>query len=89
MSGTPAWNIVVGVEEIKNAILGTASSLILCNIAVPSYAFLKHTGQSQVNTDPEIDKQVLKGVALILKGVNRIGSSFNRSKYDTRSLQYY
>src|SRR5215469_12687719 len=53
------------------AILGT-SSLILGNIAVPSYAFLKQTSQSEVNTDPAIDKQVLKGVALILKGVNTI-----------------
>ena len=53
------------------AILG-ASSLILGNIVLPSYAFLKQTSQSQVNTDPGIDKQVLKGVALILKGVNTI-----------------
>jgi hypothetical protein len=53
------------------AILGT-SSLILGNIALPSYAFLKQTSQSQVNTDPGIDKQVLKGVALILKGVDTI-----------------
>jgi len=53
------------------AILGT-SSLILGNIAVPSYAFLKQTSQSEVNTDPSIDKQVLKGIALILKGVNTI-----------------
>ena len=53
------------------AILGTLS-LILGNIALPSYAFLKQTSQSQVNTDPGIDKQVLKGVALILKGVNTI-----------------
>src|SRR5215467_13259147 len=53
------------------AILGT-SSLILGNIAVPSYAFLKQTSQSEVNTDTAIDKQVLKGIALILKGVNTI-----------------
>jgi hypothetical protein len=53
------------------AILGTLS-LVLGNIALPSYAFLKHTSQSQVNTDPGIDKQVLEGVALILKGVNTI-----------------
>ena len=53
------------------AILGTLS-LILGNIALPSYAFIKQTSQSQVNTDPGIDKQVLKGVALILKGVNTI-----------------
>lgn len=53
------------------AILGT-SSLILGNIAVPSYAFLEQTSKSQVNTDPGIDKEVLKGVALILKGVNTI-----------------
>ena len=53
------------------AILGTLS-LILGNIALPSYAFLKQTSQSQVYTDPGIDKQVLKGVALILKGVNTI-----------------
>jgi hypothetical protein len=54
------------------AILGTVSCLILGNIVVPSYALLNQAGQSQVNTDPEIDKQVLKGVALILKGVNTI-----------------
>jgi hypothetical protein len=54
------------------AILGTASCLILGNIVVPSYALLNHAGQSQVNADPGIDKQVLKGVALILKGVNII-----------------
>src|SRR5215469_14712473 len=42
------------------------------NIAVPSYAFLKQTSQSQVNTDGGTDKQVLKGIALILKGVNTI-----------------
>jgi hypothetical protein len=54
------------------AILGTASCLILGNIVVPSYALLSRAGQSQVNADPGIDKQVLKGVALILKGVNTI-----------------
>jgi hypothetical protein len=54
------------------AILGTASCLILGNIVVPSYALLNRAGQSQVNADPGIDKQVLKGVALILKGVNTI-----------------
>jgi hypothetical protein len=48
------------------------SSLILGNFATPSYAFLKQSSQSQVNTDPGIDKQVLKGIALILKGVNTI-----------------
>ena len=53
------------------AILGTLS-LILGNIALPSYAFLKQISQSQVYIDSGIDKQVLKGVALILKGVNTI-----------------
>jgi hypothetical protein len=54
------------------AFLVTTSSLTLGNLAVPAYSFLHNTAQSQINTDPEIEKQVLKGVAIVLKGVNII-----------------
>jgi uncharacterized membrane protein YgcG len=54
------------------AFLITESNLTLYNLAVPAYSFLHHADHSQVNTDPEIDKQVLKGVAVVLKGVNVI-----------------
>ena len=49
-------NMSMNGKKILNifAILGT-SSLILGNIPLPSYAFLKQTSQSQVNTDPRID----------------------------------
>jgi hypothetical protein len=52
------------------AFLVTAFCLTLGNIAIPAYSFLHQTAQSQVNSDPEINKQVLKGVAIVLKGVN-------------------
>jgi len=53
-------------------ILGTASSLILGNLAAPVYSLLSHADQSQTNSDPATDKKVLKGVELILNGVNII-----------------
>src|SRR5215467_9235854 len=53
-------------------ILGIALGLTLGNNIASSYALSKHAAQSQVTTDPEIDKKVLKGVALILKGLNTI-----------------
>lgn len=54
------------------AVLVTASSLILGNLAVTAYSFLSQSGQSQANTDPGIGKQVLKGVRPSLNGVNII-----------------
>ncbi len=54
------------------AVLGTASSLILGNLAATAYSFLSQSGQSQANTDPGIGKQVLKGVRPSLNGVNFI-----------------
>src|SRR5215472_13318324 len=51
------------------AFLLTASSLTLCNIAVPAYSFPHQATQSQA--DPE-NKQILKAVDIVLKGVNTI-----------------
>src|SRR5215467_282961 len=53
------------------AFLLAASSLTVCNIVVPAYSFPHQATQSQVNTDPE-NKQILKAVDIVLKGVNTI-----------------
>ena len=41
------------------AFLVTAFYLTLGNIAIPAYSFPHQTAQPQVNSDPEINKQIL------------------------------